>query len=413
MNAWVLGKKMDGDFAFDWPTDRTAGLQEHAITEARDVFSEEFLNAYRQEPSGNYISIASKEFAGPGPRDGRFLSEPINLIERLPQLNVSFRDYGLAFAAIGFSQRMQAAIDAAQDYDIGRNVVAAHLRAGDIIYGRYRFDDRFTSKVVPYPLIEHALDTARKQNRELLVFGQDDALCDHLAKTFGARRPFYSEEKDLQALFEISLMSRCHTIYCGASGFAELACKIGGSTQLDPRRNMATTEMIDTMRANLAADIVGISDLQRSFAYWHCYHSGRGTLTTVEQADVMFEACRLDPLNDFYKVVLASVLFSDGRLADAEKVLDGCSGKNIDGALWRVLRPAPNGANRATRFLKAYQSAAEGNCYMASLCLAIHDHFAGQKDSARHHLARCQTISPGRNGGATRRLSDLYGPEAA
>lgn len=406
INAFVLSNKIGGAFSFHWPTDQIHGLQDHAISEVHEIFSGTFIKEFHKAPPTQWVSIADEEFRSnlETPLVGNFLSEPISIKTRLPYFEITYRDYQRAISEIGFSDRINSAIRAVDDFDLANNSIAVHMRAGDIVYGKYRFDDRFTSKVVSFPLIEYEIDAARKDDREILIFGQDKKLCDHLTQAYGLTHPYYSEEPDLQAVFEIFLMSRCHTIYCGHSGFAQLAASIGGSTTKYPCENKNAEEKLKIYETHLSRCCPAVTPLQRAFAYWSSYLSCTAALNLEQQSRILTNCCNLDPSNDFYKVVLASILFSDGRFNDAEKILEKCSGKNVDGALWRVLKPTPSGPSRAERYLKSFAAPAAHGSYMANQCLGITHFFNGEYTSATRHLNRCITQAPDRRNANTERL---------
>lgn len=406
-NALILSKKLDGDFSIVWPIDKIKMLQDHAVSEPAGLFSDDFRGRFLSKAPDDCISVSDPNFLSSAQSQRRFAfrSEPIFLKTWFPELEVSYRDYQEAIAHIGFSGRAATAIAAAKNFPVGNNTIAVQVRAGDIIYGRYRFDDRFHFKVVPYPLLCHEMGLAREQGREILVFGQDDDLCDNLAEAYGGHRPFYSKEVDLQAIFEIFLLSRCHTIFGGSSGFSQVASCFGGSSLLDPSNGKSPQELLRIYEDHI--QFAGASSLQTAFALYSKFHMCRSLLSLGEQAQILLECCRLDPGNDYYKVAAASVLFQDEQFTEAESTLAKCSGKNVHGALWGLMKPTPSGLSRAWRFVKSFQGAAETDCYMANLCLGIGCYFQGRHHDASMHLRRCLSLDPDSRNANTERLKTV------
>lgn len=409
INAIILCEKYNGIFLFSWPMDQVHALQNHAISSPYQIFKAEYIERHSGEVPNNSISISDPNFTQSiaSLRNFAFQSEPIFLKSRIPEIQVSYKDYRLAVSRIGFSERVVGAIEAAQKFDIGINTVAVQVRAGDIIYGNYRFDDRFHSKVVPFPFFEHELSEAIKIEREILVFGQDDQLCDYLAQKYAGKRPFYSEEADLQAIFEVFLLSRCPTILGGSSGFAQIASCIGGGSIVNPQRGKAPKQIKEIYDNFFFDDSDLVSNLQKAFIQFNKFKSCQSVLPLKQQSALVESCCQLDPSNDFYKVICASLYYKDGLFAKAESILSRCSGKNANGALWRVLISNPSRKNTVEKYLSAFHGAASMGNFMANLCLGVNSYHRGHLEDAERHLNRCWTADPNSRNANFHRLASV------
>lgn len=350
VNALAVADYYDSSFSFEWPEFSKHNAVHHSIEPVEKVFSSEFINAHY----GNFQSkITLRTFL-----EANDDLEPVSKINQ-EEKNVSIivphgdlkdvepalayyiadrsksqSEYLDAFHRIQFSDNLMDAIKIAESLDIGKDAVALHLRAGDIIYGRYRFNGRYSNKVVPFPLCAAFIEEERALGREVLLFGQDANYCRQLAAAFGAKfaedfHQKYNFDKMQATLFDIVAMSRCKRVVAGQSGFSQLAQRIGGFTMIDPRK-LKTPQEAATLLCDTLLDKVGESRitsvnpsrLQKSFAAWYTIQHFGNWVSSQNEVQLLEIAIQNDPQNAFYRIMYSVTLFKNNSFATAEDVLD-------------------------------------------------------------------------------------------
>ncbi len=229
VNTIAMAELFDGDFAFDWPGFSVHTAIHHAIGTPHEIFSDAFLARHQGVP-GPAVKLAAflRQDAAGKPDESTIVQTPHTPLEEVdPALGARLDSgaFAQAFWRIGFSDGLTRAVALADGMQLAESTVGLHLRAGDIVYGRYRFNRRYTNKVVPYPLCLAFLTEERAAGRDVLLFGQDAKLCRELAAATGAR--FAGDMHDIHgldthqaALFDIVAMARCARVVAGQSGFS-------------------------------------------------------------------------------------------------------------------------------------------------------------------------------------------------
>ena len=329
LQAMHLADLLGAKFAFTW-SDKSDRAH-HATPSAAETFREEYLAQYVVKP--RQAGIVEN-------------TEPVNEIEDLQRMAEGAKGWRLRetksfkwlpgvtrfappgryrkhFNSIGFRRYIKDAINAAREAELAADAVALHLRAGDIVYGEYRFELRFARKVVALPIALALVERWTAQGRTVVLFNQDPdvaplfrafsnvVVAEDLAKRF--------EKPIARALFEIVLMSRCAEIYAGSSGFANLAARIGDVTLTEPRRMLKPQEQIGILETDLSDPdrMARYPDMQAAFAAWH----GAILLepSSPERALPLYRlAAEKDPVNGYYRLKCASILYRMGRRDEAD-----------------------------------------------------------------------------------------------
>lgn len=231
LNAIALSDALKCNFRFTWDV-RLEKDQFHAISPAEKIFSEDFIkdsfyskrlralphvhNMYSTDDNGKWFECGQTIH-------GSFLEK-----------NNIFLDYRKAFEKIVFSEHVQEAISAAKDVYIDDSTVAIQMRAGDLIYGQYKYHTTFYSKVILYPIALEAIVGLLNDNKKIIIFGQDDSLISEIVEFFGYKNicsskslvEKYDFDNEQVAFFDMFLMSRCKHTYAKNSGFALISSKI-------------------------------------------------------------------------------------------------------------------------------------------------------------------------------------------
>lgn len=366
VNALVVADYYDSSFSFEWPEFSKHNAVHHSIEPVDKVFSSEFINAHY----GNFHSKVTLRTFLETNNDSQAVSkinqdrkdvsiivphgdlkdvEPVLAYYIADHAKSQF-EYRKAFRKIKFTAPLMDAIEIAENLDIGNDAVAIHLRAGDIIYGRYRFNGRYSNKVVPYPLCEAFVKAERLAGRDVLIFGQDTNYCRQLADAFGAKfaenfHQHYNLDKMQATLFDIVAMSRCARVVAGQSGFSQLAQRIGGFAMIDPRELMSSEEaailLCDVLLDKAGASSVGNvipSKLQKSFATLYTVQHFGNWVSSQDKAQLLKLAVQNDPQNAFYRIMYAAALFENKSFETAEDVLDVLVEERTKGEIFGTLR---------------------------------------------------------------------------
>jgi len=400
LNAMVAADRFGGKMILNWQPLPEEIFKDNVVLPIQETFSEDFLkschfNPLRSEKSGNnQPNIAT--FDGDGRiscrtnvdaiiMDQRLISEQVEYLA-----GVDFRPlYIKAFDDICFTPMLEIARAAARDAVIGEQCVAVHLRAGDIVYGRFRTLGGFTTKAIPYPVIEALIKQVHEGGGNVILFGQDAALCRHLAARYSVRlvtdfAASATMNKYQSALFEICLMSRCQRIYSGSSGFATLASWIGDAKSLTVDKVFRDREILDIIMAGTGEVVDGISALQKAYANFYILHRLSNYMTKAQKRSVINRCVSLDPENVLYTIIDAANLYSEGCEVEAEVYLKEFSHKDVELNIAWILAYTAH-TNMVRRHLPSFKAPAEAGYPMAALCLALREQALGNNDEAKRY----------------------------
>ena len=393
MNAMILAERFGGDFRFAWEEAREFDRAAHAILPGEETFARDFVAAHATDPGvgpapfRRYARIAGAESIEAG---DLFRVEQRALAEVLPEVATALPASAgaAAFRRIRFSERLERGRGAAFDLDLPEGAVAIHLRAGDLLYGQHRLVGHFAGKAMAWPLAFGLAAHFRSEGRAVLVFGQDKALCRHLAVGQGgvfAGDVAADRGLDLyqSVLFEIALMSRCSEIYAGASGFALAACQIAGTAPGRAESCLGPDAIRGLfLRALEAPAEAAITDLQRAFAFWSAAFVHANLFEAVERSRFLAAASRFDPDNCLYRLAYVGASLEAGETASAAAALTAlveAEAERADGTLRFVLaKRRSSGRSTAGRIVEGFARLVRRDHVGAHLCLAL-----GTSDLAR------------------------------
>lgn len=393
VNGIALARYFDGRFAFSWKPMSTSVTSAHAIGKPQEIFSQEFVEKHLEDVApdmgakqffkGNTAAYLEKA----AQTGGLCIDVPQNSLRSLdPELagHISPEDLTAAFWEIAFSEKMQKAVALAQTIDFPETSVGLHLRAGDIVYGRYRYNSRYLGKVVPYPLALRFIEMQNATGNRIVLFGQDADMCrwmaqEHNAIFAGDLHARHGFDVHQAALFDIILMSRCAKVVAGNSGFSQIAHLIGRFETLDPVGLFAPEEALRILRAELSVTDTSpaIHALQQAFACNYAVNMLSSEVSDEDTVSLLRMARQLDPDNAFYCVLLSIALFRLGDLDGARQVLDEATereaGRSRFGTLAELASTQhPDGSMPLDRRLGALEEMAGAGIAPASAILALY-----------------------------------------
>ncbi len=332
LNALWLSEIYGCGFRFTW-SKRFQDDPLHAIVPVEDMFSAEFIDRYfvpESDVAGNWEIVGperSYEEIAWRLSDTGMVSAPRVHLSELMKTFIGMDDReGLkrAFARIGFSDHVRAAIDLAYDVEIAPDASALHLRSGDVFFGEYRKLLHYTYKGITLPIAKNIILNQQEKGRCVYIFGQDNEAIAYLSAETSAVDTNTINQRELEgmsrvqkAMYDLVLLSRFRTIVGGSSGFSRQAGWIGGSDVFRPPQifNADTQHALSVM--DLAENKDVYHPLQTAFAYWYAYFYGREKRTPEENIPLLQDARRFDPANELYFFVEAALLMKceDGPAA--------------------------------------------------------------------------------------------------
>jgi hypothetical protein len=242
-----------------------------------------------------------------------------------------------AFRSIAFTPQLERARRLADDVPLPSGAVALHLRAGDIVYGRFRASGVHHDKVVSYPIGLEILNNARENGKSVVIFGQDHTISGYMREKYGAIiandicNDFSLGDVE-RALFDIALMARCDQIIAGHSAFSVTAAKIAGIEVSAPQAILAPGQAKAVILRALrdSRSDVPASPPQKAMAAWHAVMAAGYDLADPACRELVSESIRNDPKNPYYLAVAAIGHYLDNEIKLGEEVLlSALSGPHI------------------------------------------------------------------------------------
>jgi hypothetical protein len=334
VNSIVLAEFFQGDYSFSWDAISSSVAAAHAIGTPYDIFSHAFIRDHLTErkPTLTLKKFLAAQAKGSQTNRASVIAPHSSIYRISPALREDIQVQALsdAFWSIEFSEKMQTAINAAHAVVLKGKGTGLHMRAGDIVYGRYRFNTRYVDKVVPYPLSIAFIETQKALGNQVILFGQDEDLCRTICERYdtifaGAYHTEFGLDVHQAAIFDIVLMARCSTVVAGNSGFSQIAQIAGQFAVLDPTNILLPEHAVAAMRRFLSpdsSDDMSVSDLQKAFCRSYVIHMYPEYLTEDEIEEFLRQALDLDPVNSFYGISLAVHLSKTGKYEEATTLLD-------------------------------------------------------------------------------------------
>lgn len=389
LNVMLLAEKNNGNFIFSW---ETKNRDFHATREKNLIFSQEFqknhiverkkieeMELYPLQGISLLFQDQAKDYDG-------YLVQQNNVSTILPYPYNGFNsiDYKRAFDKIGFSEEMKAAKVDAENIPLADKMIAIHIRAGDIVFGQFRWEPIFYRKVIPLFLLEKTITNTLEDGFKIVIFGQDDKFCNYLSEKYNliySKNLLRKNYNDSQvALFDIVLMSRCQVIIAGFSGFATLASWIGGSKRkigyeyfpkLEDKLE-AFDQFYEDKEGFLYSD--DIHPLIKAFSIIQFVYKFEKRLAVYEKISYLKECIDLDNNNFYYKVFLTSLYYENNKIKEGDSYLES----QLKGGQFKRLEMLAknvklNNTTALTHLIDSFKSAATKGSATAAIILLLDD----------------------------------------
>lgn len=405
VNAFALSQASQSDFKFFWPLmSKELGVG-HAVRDIQNTFSGNFITSYSVDRAfmrnSDIIKLEEWDKLDDETKSKDWIVNvsQVDLKRQAPEFmgkfenRINFRE---SFLEIGLSSSLKDAIELAKSVDIGLSPVAVHLRAGDIIFGRFRLADRYHGKVVSLPIAEDFVKRCVTKGCRVVLFGEDESSIRYLSSRFdiieaSTLSKGYNFDVPQQAIFEMYLLSRCNQALAGSSGFASFASLIGGTKILNPKRFVSHELYVDLVYNFLEDGAADVPDLVTAFACRSaCTFSNEHVPSSKNLIYLMKKASELDPNNAYYKLILAIIDYQNGRREQAERSLyQMINDSNLLNALisFVLTRKTPSGGLFCGDALTELQKYSSSENPMAALYLAVSSNALGNADAAGRFFA--------------------------
>jgi|32_taG_2_1085360.scaffolds.fasta_scaffold01645_6 hypothetical protein len=410
LNAEVLARSLGGKMIFSWEEMPEIMHKDHDVRSAEQTFSKSYLKRHfidRLELAGlnvKNLPQTARSIAEQIEATGRaeissdaVLVNQTSIQGQAPQLRelIDFsRGFSEAFNSIEFSEPLEEVRQFAYGLDVPDGFVGVHLRAGDIVYGRYRSMGRYTSKVLPFALAADLIESIRNKGEEVILFGQDINLCRFFKERFGAIvSSELIEGKDFSspqlAMFDICLMTRASLLYSGNSGFSVAAATISRTPIVDPYTLYSKDRIEEvTLRALEKEKSELISSLQRAFSAWSAVQFSGSDTITDQQLELLRTAVEFDPANHFYRFVLCYENYKFGLEYTAEEEIKKMlSDRDVEWDIVRILTVVhPDGTLTSSPYLPVFSEKAESGFPLAAFVVGVSYISLGRPEEAENYL---------------------------
>ncbi|MGM8910337.1 hypothetical protein ACS8FB_09480 [Psychrobacter sp. 1U1] len=398
LNGIVLARKTNGKFFYSWPLSFSESSF-HAIDKVENIFNKSFieehlierdainrsnLKALNEIPKLNADSLT--EYDG-------ILVQQQYLVNQIKDKEYQFSnlrtEYKEAFEEIGFNEDVLMARSLAESVVLKNDVLAIHLRSGDLVYGEYRFMDRYYGKVVPLYVLDQVIKSFKRSGYDVILFGQDIDACEYVRDRHNI---MFSNDlidntyNDIQrAMFDIILMSRCTEIICGSSGFATLSSWIGGVKVSSYKSFISEKDIKSCFNMSLKKDGIlssnRVDPLLKAFSISHYVRSFKDSLPLDEQIRLIKECIMLDRENNFYRLLLSLVYYKSGEFMEADKILiEAINYNNIYNIDWLAKTKFPK-VTILSSFVEDFKVYAKQGSVAASLVVFLNDYYNKKVDT--------------------------------
>jgi len=318
VNARSIAERLGLEFRFVWP--RGIDLE---LDDPEQIFSPAFLDAFEIRPSelNGRPFVKHWEILEGTDSDARSALTTADsevfvevheifdvvrfAIESIPAARDRFRR---CFDEIDWSDDVRRLIDWCSAWPLGADIAAIHVRAGDIVDGRWRHV-LCHEKYVPTPFIYEAIERLSEgATKQVLVLSDNAPYLAWLAERFptvitaAETVPGYGSLTSMQqALADILMLSRCEPVVGPpSSAFSRLAANLGPGSLVRADRLVAPGQERNVLRSGIAVRRKGVAKPTFSDALtardicWYLDVFG-DTLTLREQVELARRAFELDP----------------------------------------------------------------------------------------------------------------------
>jgi hypothetical protein len=335
VNAMFLAHETGWGFGFTWNAATVANNVFHPVEGAAAIFDRSFLDEHHlgakldgtgfAQLGDTPFSIAQLRARAAGVKGWN--CDHLEITRRMIAAEaVKQEGTARAFRRIRFAEPFRDAIRAADAAPLPGPMTAIHLRSGDIVHGPFRRQPKFAAKVIPSALAKAMIRLLRERGTDVILFGEHHDTLHYLKSETGCRlvEDFEGPSPDegtVRALFEMVLMSRCAEIYARDSMFAVMASTIGSAPIRSPDALLGEDRHLRVLLEELKNNASAYHPLEAAYGYLYAYTRLPRDAGAERQEQLLDQAYRFDPSNDFYSLKKAAFRFAEGRYREGEAIL--------------------------------------------------------------------------------------------
>jgi hypothetical protein len=309
-NGLLVANALDVPFGFKWPGSYAFNDAFHSLRPATEIFDPVFLEKYLLPddtilasdgvlrcPKGSLGAIRqglSAQFEQ-GARSAPQHSFIFNVADGPDRVNL----HASVVSALSFKENLRdlmAHTHSKCKKDPAH--VVMHIRAGDIIYGKYREFPSFTNKIMPLPL---AIVIARRflgSGLNVKLLGQETSAIQKMGERIDLTMPLsrpqgLTPDTLLDGFFDLAQVGAAQTIYAGNSGFTRFSSQYYLKPVMNPLRNYPPLGLMDEVFLEMAKNDDIYSPEQKAYTNFYYYllleSSGDVVLSTLLDRAVEFQ----------------------------------------------------------------------------------------------------------------------------
>lgn len=337
-NAILLSEISGLDFKFSWPDSVLLSDKHHSIESVERIFSRTFITNYLVPPEVT-VPYSYISFGRGGISDYiDLLNNAVNSNQRLVPQRSILVDLILAplelkseitariLEKMEFSDEIAAIKKFCDAVQVPKKSVAIHLRAGDIVYGRFSENPNFTNKLICAPIVSQITEYYKKMGWEVFLFGQESSTIASIASHYSAidSSNFYKNEglnRLEEAMADIFLMSKCQKIYSGNSGFSRFSSQIG-VVKVDPvTKIMPKEEWAKLILMEVRKNSGFYSMEQKAYACFIAYDYAQESSDGEILAESIRMAREFNPDNLMFQIIEAVNYYNSNNVSEGERCL--------------------------------------------------------------------------------------------
>lgn len=391
LHAVTLANENQGQFYFSWLHSKD---EFHSTSNVNRIFSDSFVAKHYMDRDkiDSLNTITLNESKG-------MSYEQLKCYDGI-LVGQGHRSLSEAFNSILFSDEVTVAKQDALDIQLPQNVVAVHLRAGDIVYGKHRYSNRYYSKINPIYILDRMLLKLREEGKEVIVFGQNHNFCNYISKKYNL---IFSSDLNSEhyigvqaAIFDIVLMSRCNNIFARESGFAIISSLIGKAEVIESYdRFFSKEDVIDEFNKSILENGILNSEvvdpLLKALSISQFLDSYQVYLPIERKLELVEKCIALDCQNSYYKLLQSVFLYQSDNMEKADVVLLNELNNNSEyNIIWLAKNLDWRKRTVLLQYIETFKDAKERGSEVAAIIVFLHQYY--YEKSINHKLYK-ETLS--------------------
>lgn len=335
-NALLLSEITKHPFFFAWPVSYVQSDAHHAVESVEEIFSQEFIAEFFISPPP---ITGIKDLKIQRGTISEIRDQVIQQLDRgsvfVPQISIfplidcqeqEKKELArIASSKMMFSKKIASVREYARTAASTENAIAIHIRAGDIVYGRFSENPSFLSKTICAPLAAGLARRMHSEGKSIYLFGQEQTTASLLinegvVQSWGLEGGRILDKLEV-AFLDIFLMNQCKSIVAGSSGFARIAAQMKGMKPNSYRSLVTDQEAVSITLEELASNSEFFSSEQRGYSYFFCSEvAGKSNFASDAEICRMIEkAVRENPGNSMYRLIHILRLLAAKKIEEADR----------------------------------------------------------------------------------------------